>query len=314
MELRHLRYFVALAEELHFGRAAVKLGISQPPLSQQIRALEHELATRLFDRTNRSVALTEAGRLFLGEARLALAQAERARIVASRAQLGELGEITVGMFPSAPLAAPIAEMILTFRRSYPSVRLILRETAIHPALRDLAEDRLELCFLRYPVSPPVPIGFKLMEVIREPLMVVVNAGHRLAQGDEPLPLSALAGEPMIHFPPGEGSAMNEQVTGLCRAAGFEPRIEQEANQNGTILALIAAGLGVSVLPHSFCRLRMPELHVRPLADTGATSAGWLAYRDRTPLARNLVRIMRSMARRGGTAPAPEPPEVGIGAV
>src|SRR5690606_9411699 len=153
----------ALAEELHFGRAALKLGISQPPLSQQIRDLEEELSTRLFDRTNRSVALTEAGRLFLGEARLALAQAERARIVASRAHRGELGEITVGMFPSAPLVAPIAEMILTFRRTYPSVRLILRETAIHPALRDLAEDRLELCFLRYPVSPPIPIGFKLME-------------------------------------------------------------------------------------------------------------------------------------------------------
>lgn len=280
MDLRQLRYFVALAEELHFGRAAVRLGISQPPLSQQIKALEEDLNARLFDRNNRHVALTEAGRLFLHEALATLAQAERARDVAARAQRGEVGELTVGLFPSALLAEPVAESILAFRRSHPTVRLILRERAVYPALEELAQGQLGIAFIRYPTAPNLPPGFGLLEMLSEPMMAVLHEDHPLAKESGPLPLSHLAGEGFIHFSPRSDNALHDQVAALCQSAGFDLRIEQEANQNGSILALIGNGLGVSVLPRSLCRLRMPELRVRQIADANAVSRIWLAYRTR----------------------------------
>lgn len=298
MELRHLRYFVVLAEELHFSRAAERLGISQPPLSQQIRALEVELQARLFDRSKRHVQLTETGRLFLAEARATLAQADHARSVAARAQLGEIGEITVGLFPSALLAEPVAAAILGFRREHPRVRLVLRERAAHPALEELASGGLEIAFLRYATRPQVPAGFSLLELMREPMMLVVHRDHPLGRGEGAVPLARLAQEPFIHFSPRSGNALHDQVAALCQAVGFEPRIEQEANQNGSILALIGNGLGISVLPRSLCRLRLPELHVRPIADAAAVSRIWMAHRSRSssPLLRTLVGLARPPRR------------------
>ena len=182
MELRHLRYFVVVAEELHFSRAAERLGISQPPLSQQIRALEEDLQVRLFDRSSRNVALTEAGRLFLAEARATLDQADRARQTAARAHRGEIGELTVGLFPSALLAEPVAAAVLGFRRQHPRVRLVLRERAVYAAVRELAAGSLEIAYLRYATRPEVPPGIALLEVMREPMMLVVHRSHRLARG------------------------------------------------------------------------------------------------------------------------------------
>ena len=141
MELRHLRYFIAVAEELHFGRAAQVLGISQPPLSQQIQALEQEVGARLFERTNRRVELSEAGRLFLEEARLVLAQVDKAADVARRAQLGELGELKIGFTSSAPFNSTIPQAIFSFRQRFPAVHLNLREmssTQVAEALVDLS--------------------------------------------------------------------------------------------------------------------------------------------------------------------------------
>ncbi|MBR0662782.1 LysR family transcriptional regulator [Roseomonas hellenica] len=280
MELRHLRYFTVLAEELHFGRAADRLGISQPPLSQQIRALETELSVRLFERTNRRVALTEAGRLFLAEARATLAQADRARMVASRAHLGEIGELAIGLFPSALLAPPIADAILAFRKAHPAVRLVLRETAAHPTIEALAEGSLGLAFLRYGTPPQLPKGHRLVEMMREPMMLVLHRTHRLARSRVPVPLTALAEEPFIHFSPRAGNALHDHVAAICEAAGFTPRIAQEANQNGSILALVGNALGISILPRSLCRLRLPELRILPLAEPRAVSRIWMAYRTR----------------------------------
>jgi len=300
MELRHLRYFVALAEELHFSRAAERLGISQPPLSQQIRALEEELGARLFERTSRAVALTEAGRLFLGEARATLEQADRARLVAARAQRGEIGELTVGIFPSALLVDPVARAILGFRRRHPGVRLVLRERAVHAAVRDLAGGALEIAFLRHTTRPDVPAGFQLTEMMREPMVLVLHRDHPLTRSRGPVPLEALSAEPFVHFSPRSDSALHEHVAALCATAGFAPRIEQEANQNGSILALIGNGIGVSILPRSLCRLSLPELRVRPLASPAAVSRVWMAHRRRGggPLLRILADLAASEA--GGT--------------
>jgi DNA-binding transcriptional LysR family regulator len=280
MELRHLRYFVVVAEELHFSRAAERLGISQPPLSQQIRALEEDLQVRLFDRSSRNVALTEAGRLFLAEARATLDQADRARQTAARAHRGEIGELTVGLFPSALLAEPVAAAVLGFRRQHPRVRLVLRERAVYAAVRELAAGSLEIAYLRYATRPEVPPGFALTEVMREPMMLVVHRSHRLARGEKPVPLEELAEEPFIHFSPRSDSALHEHVAAICATAGFEPRIEQEANQNGSILALIGTGMGISILPRCLCRLSLPELRVLPIASPAAVSRIWLAHRRR----------------------------------
>ncbi len=280
MELRHLRYFVAVAEELHFGRAADRLGMSQPPLSQQIRALEEELQVRLFDRTSRSVTLTEAGRLFLAEANATIAQAERARLMATRAHRGEIGEVVVGLFPSALLAEPVAATILAYRGRHPGIRLVLKEFAIYAAVREMAAGRLEVAYLRYPTRPDVPPGIALMEVMREPMMLVVHRDHRLARWDGPVPLKELAQEPFIHFAPRSDSGLYEHVASLCATAGFEPRIEQELSQNGSILSLIGTGIGLSILPRCLCRLTMPELCVLPIAGASAVSRIWMAYRRR----------------------------------
>jgi DNA-binding transcriptional LysR family regulator len=280
MALRHLRDFVAVAGELHFSRAAARLGISQPPLSQQIRAREDELQVRLLDRTSRNVELTEAGRLFLTEARATLVQSDRARLVAARAHRGEIGELTVGLFPSALLVEPVAAAVLEFRRAHPRVRLVLRERAVHAAVRELASGELGITFLRHAKRPEVPAGFALVEVMREPMVLVVHRNHKLTHYKAPVPLEALAEEPFIHFSPHSDSALHEYVAALCATAGFVPRIEQEANQNGSILALIGTGMGISILPRSLCRLSLPELRILPIAGTAAVSRIWLAYRKR----------------------------------
>jgi len=280
MELRHLRYFVVVAEELHFSRAAERLGMSQPPLSQQIRALEEELKVRLLDRTSRSVTLTEAGRLFLAEARATLDQAERARLMATQAHRGEIGELTVGLFPSALLAEPVAATILGYRGRHPGIRLVLREFAIYAAVREMAAGRLDVAWLRYPSRPEVPPGFTLMEVMREPMMLVVHRDHRLAGHDGPVPLHELAQEAFIHFAPNSDAALHEHVASLCATAGFEPRIEQAMGQNGSILSLVGTGIGLSILPRCLCRLTMPELRVLPIASPAAVSRIWMAHRRR----------------------------------
>jgi DNA-binding transcriptional LysR family regulator len=171
---------------------------------------------------------------------------------------------------------------------------VLRERAALGALDELASGSLEIAFLRYTTRPTVPAGCTLVELMREPMMLVVHRDHPLGRGDTPVPLTRLADEPFIHFPPRSGVALLDHVVALCQSAGFEPRIEQEANQNGSILALIGNGLGLSVLPRSLCRLRLPEIHVRPIADAGAVSRIWMAYRSRTasPLIRTIVGLAR----------------------
>lgn len=196
MELRHLRYVVALAEELHFGRAAARLGISQPPLSQQLAALEAELGVRLFDRSRREVRLTTAGALFVEEARTTLLAAERARAVALQAERGELGELRMGLFASAPLSRGIAGAIGEFRTAYPGARLVLTEAPSQQQIQRITQGELDVGFLRSPGQPLLPAGLDAIEVVREPLCAVIPAGHVLARRAGPLAITALAGEPL----------------------------------------------------------------------------------------------------------------------
>ncbi|MCV4029845.1 LysR substrate-binding domain-containing protein [Pseudomonas aeruginosa] len=291
MELRHLRYFIAVAEELHFGRAAERLGISQPPLSQQIQALEEEIGARLFERTNRRVELTDAGRLFLDESRQVLAQVDKAVLLARRAHLGELGELKIGFTSSAPFTSSIPSSIHAFRKAYPDVHLDLQEMSSRQVLKALLEESLQVGVIR-PLALPDAVHW--VELFREPLVAVLRADHPLAAGSEDgLAIAALAEEPFVFFPRSYGTGLYDQVIALTRQAGFSPRIAQEASEAMTIIGLVSAGLGVSILPASFRRTRVDGVVYRTLSDPEATTAVWLVRRQNegSPLALSFIDLV-----------------------
>ncbi len=291
MELRHLRYFVAVAEELHFGRAADLLGISQPPLSQQIQALEQELGVRLFERSNRHVALTDAGRLFLEETRQTLAQVSKSVDVVRRAEQGEIGELQIGFTASAPFVSIIPRAVFAFRQAFPAVHLDLQEMTSRQVSQALLEKKLQIGMIR-PLELPAELD--AVELLREPLVALLHAGHPLAgEQDQGLALAELANEPFVFFPRSYGSGLYGQLFNLARQAGFSPRITQEAHEALTIIGLVAAGLGVSVLPASFRRIRIDGVVFRTLTDTDATTAVWLVKRrqERSPLAQAFIDLL-----------------------
>jgi DNA-binding transcriptional LysR family regulator len=295
MELRHLRYFIAVAEELHFGRAAQALGISQPPLSQQIQALEQEVGARLFERTNRRVELSEAGRLFLAEARLVLAQVDKAADVARRAQLGQLGELKIGFTSSAPFNSSIPQAIFAFRQAFPAVHLALQEMSSKEVAEALVDESVQVGIMR---PLPLPESLVAVELFREPLVAIIRADHPLAVGsEEGLQLSALAAEPFVFFPRSYGSGLYAQLINLARQAGFSPLITQEAGEAMTIIGLVAAGLGVTVLPASYQRMRIDGVVYRTLLDAEANTAVWLVQRrdQHSPMAKAFVELLTKQA-------------------
>jgi DNA-binding transcriptional LysR family regulator len=275
LELRHFRYFVALAEELHFTRAARRLGISQPPLSQQIRWMEETLETPLLER-GRRLALTEAGRALLAEARATLAQAARAETVARRAGRGEIGELRLGLFASAPLLPGFAAAVLAFRQRLPGVSLDLREGATAWQIEALQRGELDAGFLRHPGAEGLPASLEVMEVAREPLVVAMRRDHRLARATAPIPPAALAEEPMVAFSASVRTTLHAQVAALCARAGFAPRVVAAARENSTLMGLVAAGIGVAVVPLSLLRIRPEGVTRRAIQDGDATTATWLA--------------------------------------
>lgn len=291
MELRHLRYFVAVAEELHFGRAAELLGISQPPLSQQIQALEQELGVRLFERSNRHVALTDAGRLFLEETRQTLAQVSKSVDVVRRAEQGEIGELQIGFTASAPFVSIIPRAVFAFRQAFPAVHLNLQEMTSRQVSQALVDKKLQIGMIR-PLELPAELD--AVELLGEPLVALLHAGHPLAgDQDRGLTLAELADEPFVFFPRSYGTGLYGQLFSLARQAGFSPRITQEAHEALTIIGLVAAGLGVSVLPASFRRIRIDGVVFRTLLDAGATTAVWLVKRrqEHSPLAQAFIDLL-----------------------
>lgn len=284
MELRHLRYFIAVAEELHFTRAARRLGMAQPPLSQQIQQLEAELATPLFERGTRRVTLTEAGRMLLPEARATLDQASRAATVARRAGKGEIGELRIGLFASAPLLPVFTEAVLSFRRRLPDVHLALHESPTLQQVDALRRGALDAGFLRCPSAADIPADITAVELLRERLVAMMREDHPLARHQGPLPIAALAGERLIFFSRSVGTTLHGQFQALCGAAGFAPNITQTARENATLIGLVAAGLGIAVMPASLAQIRVAEVTHRALAEPGATTSIWLATPQGAPSA------------------------------
>jgi DNA-binding transcriptional LysR family regulator len=295
MELRHLRYFVAVAEELNFGRAAERLRISQPPLSQQIRKLEDELGVRLFYRTKRRVELTEAGGLFLDEARKTLRQAERAARVARLAGRGELGSLSLRFVGSAAYGV-LPELLRAFRQEYPGVRLELRTMTTLEQAEALESGEIGLGVLR----PPLDGDLELLPVAREPLMAVLPEGHVLADRDT-VPLAALAGEDFVLWPRRSGSAVYDRILGLCAEAGFSPRITQESEEHQVIAGLVAAGFGVSLVIGDPKLFSGRGVVFRTVRDPGWSWELALAHRRRrgSPAVRAFVELARRTATSTG---------------
>lgn len=277
MDLRHLRYFLCLAEELHFGRAAQRLGMSQPPLSQQIRALEEELGVRLFERTSRRVQLTEPGRLFLPEARKALAQVERAGHVARRAHLGELGRLGLGFTASAPFVPRVADAIYDFRQSHPNVELALQELGRDDQIARIEKDELDMGIVRAFDPPSLPAGMISECLLEEEMLLALRQDHPLARRNADPAIADLAGVPLVLYGATNGAGFNEHFFALCEQAGFRPNVALEVNSFATLLGLVGAGLGATVLAQSLARLQLENLVLRRLS-APVTSRLWMVHK------------------------------------
>jgi DNA-binding transcriptional LysR family regulator len=296
VELRRLKYMSVLAEELHFGRAAERLGIAQPALTQQIRALERELDVELFHRTKRSVKLTVAGRVTLNEAIRTLQQAEKTALVARQAGRGELGHIEIGYVGSAIFTGVLSKAIARFRVGNPLVEIRLNEVGIIPQLDDVSSGRLDLGILRLPVKS-VPTGIGITSLHREPIILAIPRGHRLAR-QKSVTLRALQSEPFVAVQIQEGSGFNAQVAQICAAGGLLPQITQRAGQFTALAGLVAGGLGVAFVPDSLRKLRIDDVVYRPLAKINQQSDLAMVYRksERAPAVVAFLDQLKRLAR------------------
>jgi DNA-binding transcriptional LysR family regulator len=300
MEFRHLTYFVAVAGELHFRRAAERLHIAQPALSQQIARLEAELGVELLARTKRSVALTDAGRVFLDDARELLEKREQAVVRAQRAAAGHDGVLRAG-FVGPAIYTVLHTVVRSYRAAYPDVSLTLHELPTGQQIDRLLSGALDVGLVRLPLAHE---RITTAGVMSEPIVAVLPEDHRLS-GASVIDLAALAPEPFVMVPRSREPAAFDRYVGLCAAAGFSPRIVQEAEQIHTIVELVGAGLGIALGPASLANLHRPGVVYRPIS---APAGSWLhtgiAWRsdNSSALVQAFVRAAVTAGGLGGTPP------------
>ncbi|KAA0977081.1 LysR family transcriptional regulator [Paeniglutamicibacter gangotriensis] len=266
MELRQLRYFIAVAEEMHFNRAAERLHIAQPALSQQIQRLERNLKTQLFVRTTRSVEITDTGRVLLEAARRVVSEADRAQSQVELATRGSTGLLRVGFVSSAALFL-LPGMVNRMHEQWPQVRFQLQENTTERQVQAVLEGQLDVGIVRE--IEPID-GISAVALRRESLIVAVPEGHLLA-GRSSVPLAELAGEEFVVFPRQQVSRLYDLISALCIQAGFHIRIAQEAIQFPTILGLVAARTGIAIVPESLRALQIPGVAYLNLSDESAYS-------------------------------------------
>jgi DNA-binding transcriptional LysR family regulator len=301
MELRHLRYFVAVATELHFGRAAKLLHISQPPLSTQIRALEDELGVRLLHRTRRQVSMTHAGKAFLQDARQILARAEQAILTARRAARGEIGELVVGFISVADYNL-LPLVLREFRRRYPLVTLSLRELTTDAQIAELLEGRIDVGFLLPPVSEST---IESVPILREPLIAAIPEHHQLAKIPGAIPLASLSSAPFIMTPRHMAPGLHDDIVSFCHSAGFSPQVIQEAVQMQTVISLVSADMGVALIPESLQNLQRTGVVYKRLKEKSPLTEIRLAWRagDDLPALNLFVQLAREIAEDNGNRPS-----------
>lgn len=277
MDLRQFRYFVAVAEELHFTRAAARLNIGQPPLSLQIQAIERELGVMLLKRTRRSVELTPVGALFLQEARLALLQAERAVETVTRAAKGEMGTLRLSFITSVPLVNFFTSAVRAFRSAYPHVHLELKSRSSVKIIDDVLLGTVDVGFTRPSISTVLPKGLAAIPVYRDNLMAVLPVDHPLNKDDGPISIDQLKNEKFVLRQRGSGTGFYEQVFDICAQAGFSPQIAQEAVEATTTLGLVAAGVGVTIAPKALSSIYVHDVIWREIKDADTRSQIYLIH-------------------------------------
>ena len=297
MDIKRLRYFVAVAEEQHFGKAADRLHMAQSPVSQQIRRLEAELGVELFHRTTRRVELSIPGKLLLNRARTILAAVDLAAEDCRRAGAGEIGRLSVG-FTGSTTYAVLPRVTKAIRRALPGVELELHGEMITPAqVEGLLSGALDLSFLR----PPVRSRQLTVEVIHdEPLVAVVPAGHRLSEADM-VAVEDLADEPFVAYASDLGSVLRERVEEACGEQGFVPEVAMEVTGTATLVSFVAAGIGVSLVPESVTGMTVSGAVYRPLV--GAVPRAQIAVAWRTGNESELLaRVLPVVQSAGGGVP------------
>jgi len=269
MELRHLRYFIAVAEEAHITRAAERLGIQQPPLSQQIKAMERELDVQLFRRKPRGVELTDAGRALLDDARAILGRLDQAFETTRRTARGEQGRICVGISRTSSYHPLVPQVIRAFREAYPRVFLTIVEARNNELIEHLQSERIDAAFARLPPANPQALVITIL--LEEPMLVALPRGHALARRSRSagVSLKDLANETFVAAP---GMGLRAAAFAAFRAAGFTPRSGQEAPNTTSALNFVAAGLGISFVPASLQRLRIDGVAYRQLKDGAKLTA------------------------------------------
>lgn len=267
LDLRKLRYFLTVAEELHFGRAALRLHLAQPPLTRQISALETELGFRLFDRTSRTVSLTAQGRSFLPYARSVLEQVELAEVIASKLAKGCAGQLALGYVSSIALSDLFSQTIQAFAQRFPDVQLTLVECASASLGSQVADGRLDIGLSRLsPQSGQTDV--QALSLGEERLVAAVSSDSPLARQSE-VSLAQLSAYPLILFPADYGSGLNQSIEQLYRRNGLPLRPGPSGRQITSIIALVAAGQGVALVPECTQSLRNKGVTYRPLTDPDA---------------------------------------------
>jgi DNA-binding transcriptional LysR family regulator len=294
-ELWHLRYFVAVAERLHFGRAAQALHISQPPLSRAIRALEQRLGVALFVRNRRRVELTPEGSRFVEEARRIIGQLERSVLELRRRAAGEHGRLRLGFVSLADFGV-LPGLLKSFKAARPGVGLALREMLSPEQAASLAAGELDFGLLLPPVAGEA--GLEHIVVQRERFVAALPARHRLARMPGRLAVSELAGEPFVMVPRENAPRLYDIVRGLAARAGIPVNVAQEAIQMQTVVSLVSSGLGVAIVPASVANLGRRGVAYRELADRHSRLDLWLAWPRgaQGTAARDFVALARRLAR------------------
>lgn len=295
MELRWLRTATAIAEHLHFGRAASALGIAQSQVSHQLAALERDLGVRLFDRDSRNVIPTPAGAAFLGEAHAALQRLDAAAERAGAAGRGEHGTLAVGTVGSA-LSAPLPRLLRAFRERFPEVVVSFAELTTADQAERLRAGRLDVGFVRPPLAEPAAGELELVTVATEGLVAALPPGHRFA-GRPAVRLSSLRHDGFVRNPRRLGAGLHETITTRCREAGFEPRVVQEAVDMDTVIGLVSAGYGVAIVPASIASRGPREVTFARLVPAGPPIELAMAVprRASSPIAGRFVALARDVA-------------------
>jgi DNA-binding transcriptional LysR family regulator len=293
LELRQLRYFVTVADELHFGRAAARLYMTQPPLSQTIQALEEQLGAPLFVRSRRAVALTAAGQALLPEARRMLDQAAELPELVRRAAAGEAGRLALAFVSSADYSV-LPPFLRRYRTHYPQVQIALQEATSDLQVEDLMHGRIDAGLLIPPLPDKARRDLDYLKVLSEPLIVAAPAGLELLRGGGPVRLADLPRLPLIIFPRPIAPALHDAILACFRAAGITPEIGQQAIQMQTIVSLVSAGMGLALVPQSVSNLMRPGVEYRGLVDPTPQVETGLAWRrdNVSPVLQGFLDLLR----------------------